>query len=53
MPFEQFGWFKNANISAITEVELLHGTHLYWPQLDVDLSLKIIESPEKYRLIWE
>lgn len=51
LPFEQFPWFKNANISQISNVELWHGTHLYWPSLDVDLSLNIIEQPEKYNLI--
>jgi len=51
LPFEQFPWFKNANINQITNLQLLHGTHLYWPQLDVDLSLAIIEHPEKYKLI--
>ena len=51
LPFEQFPWFKNANISQITNVELWHGSHLYWPDLDVDLSRNIIEHPEKYKLI--
>ena len=51
LSFEQFPWFKNANINQITNLQLLHGTHLYWPQLDVDLSLAIIEHPEKYKLV--
>ena len=51
LAFEQFPWFKDANISKISNVELWHGTHLYWPQLDVDLSLNIIANPEKYKLI--
>jgi hypothetical protein len=33
------------------DVQLLHSEHLYWPSLDVDLSLSIIEHPEKYKLI--
>lgn len=51
LPFEQFPWFRDANISQITDVELCHGTHLYWPRLDIDLSLNILEHPEKYPLI--
>ena len=51
LSFEQFPWFKNANISQISNVELWHKNHLYWPTLDVDLSLNIIEQPEKYCLI--
>ena len=51
LPFEQFPWFKEATVSQIINVRLLHKTHLYWPDLDVDLSLTIIEHPEKYKLI--
>ena len=51
LPFEQFPWFKNATIQQISDLRLLHGQHLYWPELDVDLSFNIIENPEKYKLI--
>jgi len=29
---------------------LLHGFHLYWPDLDVDLEIDNLENPEKYPL---
>ena len=51
LPFDQFPWFENATVRQISDVELLHGSHLYWPGLDVDLTFGIIEQPEKYRLI--
>jgi hypothetical protein len=51
LPFEQFPWFQNANVKQISNVELWHDSHLYWPDLDVDLSIRIIEHPEKYRLV--
>lgn len=51
LPFEQFPWFKQATVSQITNVQCLHKTHLYWPDLDIDLSLSIIQSPEKYKLV--
>lgn len=51
LPFGKFPWFKKAGIADLTKVELLHKTHLYWPKLDVDLSINIIENPEKYKLI--
>jgi hypothetical protein len=51
LPFEQFPWFKQATIEQISSIKLLHGCHLYWPKLDVDLSLNIIEHPEKYKLL--
>ncbi|MFH1612868.1 MAG: DUF2442 domain-containing protein [bacterium] len=52
LPFSNFPWFKNANISSILNVELSQPHHLYWPDLDVDLERESIESPEKYLLIY-
>jgi len=26
--------------------------HLYWPELDVDLSVRSIEHPEEFPLTW-
>ena len=51
LAFEQFPWFKNATVQQISDIQLLHDKHLYWPSLDVDLSFNIIEHPEKYKLI--
>lgn len=51
LPFEHFPWFKDANISAILNVEIHHGHHLHWPDLDVDLELESIKSPENYPLM--
>lgn len=53
LPFEDYPWFKDAKIKAILNVELLHQTHLHWPNLDVDLELESLESPEKYPLIYK
>ena len=51
LPFEKFPWFREAKISEITEVELHHEHHLYWPRLDVDLSTEIMQDPDKYKLV--
>ena len=51
MPSEHFPWFKNANIAEILNVELLNKHHLYWPELDIDLELESIKSPETYPLV--
>jgi hypothetical protein len=29
---------------------LIHGYHLHWPDLDVDLEIDNLENPEKYPL---
>ncbi len=51
LAFERFPWFREAKVSEITNFEVHHGSHFYWPGLDVDLSINIIAHPEKYRLI--
>jgi len=53
LPFEKYPWFKNAKISSITNLQILHGHHLYWPELDVDLTTEILENPENYPLIYK
>jgi len=51
LPFDSYPWFKKASIEQILDVRLEHGHHLYWPQLDVDLSLDILERPADFPLI--
>ncbi|MBI2027708.1 MAG: DUF2442 domain-containing protein [Deltaproteobacteria bacterium] len=47
---EGYPWFKNATLEQLYNVEFLHGHHLHWPDLDVDLDLDSLENPEKYPL---
>ncbi|OGB92605.1 MAG: hypothetical protein A2Z31_01040 [candidate division NC10 bacterium RBG_16_65_8] len=51
VPFAEYPWFKDASIGALLTVELLHAGHLYWPDLDVDLSVESIEYPERFPLV--
>ena len=51
LPFEHFLWFKDVPIGQLLNVELLHSDHLYWPDLDVDLSVESVEHPERFPLI--
>jgi len=53
LPYEDYPWFKDARLSGIQNVQLLHGHHLYWPKLDVDLSVDSLEHPEKYPFIYQ
>ncbi|TFH49047.1 MAG: DUF2442 domain-containing protein, partial [Lysobacterales bacterium] len=52
LPFPDFPWFRNATVDQILRVELHHGDHLRWPELDVDLCLDSIENPESYPLVY-
>ena len=53
LSFDNYPWFKNARISEITNMKLIHAHHLHWPDLDVDLSLEILKSPDKYPLLFQ
>lgn len=51
LPFEQFPWFKDAPIGHVLNVEMPSPSHLYWPDLDVDLALESVEKPEDFPLV--
>ena len=53
LPFDEFPWFKEANIAEILDVQLLHGFHLHWPSLDIDIDLESIDRIEEYRLVYK
>lgn len=50
LSYADYPYFKDQTISKIQNVRLLHGYHLHWPELDVDLKLDNLENPEKYPL---
>ena len=50
LSYENFPWFKNKTIDNITKVESFGQGHLHWEELDVDLSLEMIEHPERFPL---
>jgi len=52
LSFEEFPWFKEAKLSDIYKVKVLHGEHLYWPTMDVDLAVESLLIPEKYPLLF-
>ena len=52
IPFAKFPWFRKASLADIQKVQLLHGRHLYWPKLDVDLDLESLEHPEHYPMLF-
>jgi len=52
MPFEKFPWFKEGKVHEIMEVEYLHSYHLYWPKLDIDLTIDRLENPDQYPLVY-
>jgi hypothetical protein len=53
LSFAEYPWFTDAKLSAIQNVQVLHGTHLRWPMLDVDIELDSLVSPERYPLMYK
>ena len=51
VPFAEFPWFRQATIEQLTAVERPAENHLYWPQLDVDLSVESIRNPRAFPLV--
>lgn len=48
MAYEDFPWFEDQPVKAILNVQELAPGHYYWPDIDVDLSDRIIEHPERF-----
>ena len=46
----EFPWFAEAPVGKITQVEWPAKDHLYWPALDIDLSVRSIEHSEEFPL---
>ncbi len=51
VPFADFPWFKDATIEQISDVQWPSADHLYWPKLDIDLSVRSIRNPGNYPLV--
>ena len=50
LPYDEFPWFRECKLSTLFNFETSENGHFYWPDLDVDLSIEIIENPEKFPL---
>ena len=50
VPFSEFPWFRDASVAKLTTVEWPGEDHLYWPELDIDLSITSIEAPQNFPL---
>lgn len=52
LPHAEYPWFHDATLGSVLNVQLLHNTHLHWPDLDVDLDLDSLENPEAHPLTY-
>ncbi|MBM3493547.1 MAG: DUF2442 domain-containing protein [Armatimonadetes bacterium] len=51
LPYADFPWFRQATVGELFHVIEPSPGHLYWPDLDVDLTIASIEHPEDYPLV--
>ena len=51
LSFEHFPWFRKATVEQILLVERPTENHLYWPLLDVDVSVESIRDPSAFPLV--
>lgn len=50
MPYEDFPWFRDQPVKSIVNVEEPSPGHFHWPEIDVDLTVDMIEHPERFPL---
>ena len=51
LSFTHFPWFRKATIEQLTDLQRPSVNHLYWPQLDVDVSCESIRNPDAFPLV--
>jgi hypothetical protein len=51
VPYAEFPWFKKATVEQILAVERPSTNHLYWPHLDIDLSVESLRDPGAFPLV--
>lgn len=49
--FGDFPWFEEASICELAAVERPSPNHLFWPELDIDLTVDSLERPQRYPLV--
>ena len=50
LSYQDYPYFQNQTLSSIQNVQLVHESHLYWPELDIDIEIDNLNNPEKYPL---
>lgn len=51
LSFSDFPWFQRATATQLADVQRPSSDHLYWLQLDIDLSLESIRKSERFPLV--
>ena len=52
VPFEDYPIFKTATIEQIFNIRRLSPNQIHWPDIDADIEIEALESPEKFHLVF-
>jgi hypothetical protein len=50
LSYDDFPWFREQPVKSILQVEEQSPGHFHWPDIDVDLTVEMIEHPERFPL---
>jgi len=53
VPFDDYPDFLQATVEQIYRLDTPSPTHLYWPDLDIDIDLGALEQPQNYPLTFK
>lgn len=48
LSYYDFPWFKHKSVQAVLHVQESSPGNFYWPEIDVNLGMAMIESPNRY-----
>lgn len=51
LSYAEFPWFRDTAAERIRNVQMVHPGHLFWPELDIDLSADSVKHPERFPLV--
>lgn len=51
LSFADFPWLKRASIEQLADLQRPSANHLYWPQLDIDISCESVRHPQAFPLV--
>jgi hypothetical protein len=53
IPFNDYPALKNASIDNIFNLITVSPKQLYWPDIDIDIEIDALETPDRFPLIYK
>ena len=52
VPFSEYPVFRNSTVGQILNARRIAPGQYHWPELDADVELGALESPDRFPLVW-